>query len=352
MSLLVLLGTAGASGGGENPGAGDLPPRLTTPQSIAAAAAAERWLALRQRPDGSIGSGRRYRRNVGVTALCGLAWASGGSVPSGGPYAPNAAAAARFLLDHQGPDGLFFAADSPDTPPDGSMYGHGFATLYLCEILGELNEPDFDPDIVRAALVRAVRRIADSQNRAGGWRYVPTSAEADISVTVCQIAALRSARDAGIAVPDGVVPAAVAYVRSCRNPADGGFFYQPERREGSRFARTAAAVSALRTAGLNDPAVEAEIADGLRYVLIHRPSRSREAYPFYGRFYATRAAWQAGGETWSAWFPPMRDDLLRAAVRDDGGLYWRNGVVCDEFATATAVLSLRVPHRLLPIFRR
>ena len=332
--------------------ADDLPPRLTTPRSVAAAEAADRWLALRQRPDGSIGSGRRFRGNVGVTALCGLAWASGGSVPSGGPHAANAAAAARFLLDHQAPDGLFFAADSPDTPPDGSMYGHGFATLYLCEILGELEEPAFDPDAVRAALTRAVRRIADSQNRAGGWRYLPTSADADVSVTVCQIAALRSARDAGLPVPGGVVPAAVSYVRSCRNPADGGFFYQAERRDGSRFARSAAAVSALRTAGVDDPAVEAEIAAGLRYVLARRPSRGGGAYPFYGRFYATRAAWQAGGETWAAWYPPMRDDLLRTAVPAGADLFWRSGAISDEYATAMAVLALRVPHRLLPIFRR
>ncbi|NNJ24746.1 prenyltransferase/squalene oxidase repeat-containing protein [Alienimonas chondri] len=299
-----------------------------------------------------MGSGRRYQRNVGVTALCGLAWASGGSVPSGGPHASNAAAAARFLLDHQEPDGLFFAAESPDTPPDGSMYGHGFATLYLCEILGELQEPDFDPTAVRAALQRAVRRIADSQNREGGWRYVPTSAEADISVTVCQIAALRSAKDAGLTVPDAVVPAAIRYVRSLRNPADGGYFYMAERRDGSRFERSAAAVSALRTAGLTDPAVEQEIADGLRYVLANRPRRSGGAYPYYGRFYATRAAWQAGGETWAAWYPPMREELLRTAVQEDSFIFWRSARFTDEYATAMAVLSLRVPHRLLPIYRR
>ena len=287
-----------------------------------------------------------------MTALCGLAWAAGGSVPTGGPQAVHAAAAARFLLDSQQPDGLFFAADSPDTPPDGSMYGHGFATLYLCEILGELDEPNFDPDAVRDALNRAVRRIADSQNAAGGWRYVPTAADADVSVTVCQIAALRSARDAGLTVPEGVVPAAVEYVRRCRNPADGGFFYQADRRDGSRFARSAAAVSALRTAGLTDPAVEAEIDAGLQYVLLRRPPRGGGAYPHYGRFYATRAAWQAGGETWAAWFPPMRDDLLRTATRDGAGVFWRDGTICDEYATAMSALALRVPDRLLPIYRR
>ncbi|MEM9704045.1 MAG: prenyltransferase/squalene oxidase repeat-containing protein, partial [Planctomycetota bacterium] len=251
-------------------------------------------------------------------------------------------------------DGLFFAAESPDTPPDGSMYGHGFATLFLCEILGELNEPAFDPDQVEAAARSAVRRIVTSQNRDGGWRYVPTSAEADISVTVCQIAALRSAKDAGLTIPDGVVPAAIRYIRRCRNPADGGFFYQPDRRESSRFARTAAAVSALRTAGLNDLAVEAEIADGLRYVLANRPRRTTGAYPYYGRFYATRAAWQAGGETWERWYPPLRDDLVRSAIRDGPLTHWRSraDVPSDEYATALAVLALRVPQRLLPIYRR
>ena len=325
---------------------------MTTPESRTAADAASRWLAGRQLPDGSLVRGSRYRRNVGVTALSGLALAAGGSVPTGGPHAAEVAAAARFLLDNQGSDGLFAVADAPDAPPDAVMYGHGFALLFLSEVLGELDEPTFDPAKARAAVAAGVRRTVASQTADGGWRYTPFTPEADISVTVCQIAALRAADEAGVRVPPGVVPAAAGYVRRCRNPADGGFFYRAGFPDRSGFARSAAAVSALQTAGLADPAVGPEIVGGLRYLLANRGESGGGPYPFYGRYYGTSAAWQAGGETWAAWFPFVREDLLRTAVRADGAVYWRSRSVCDEYATALAVLALRVPERLLPIFRR
>ena len=295
---------------------------------------------------------------MGVTALAGLALAAGGGVPTGGPHARNAARAAKFLLDSVEADGLLIDRTGSRSA-ETAMYGHGFAVLFLCEIAGELPEADFDPAETRATVARAVRRVVASQNRTGGWRYLPTTAEADVSVTVCQIAALRSARDAGFDVPPATVAAAAAYVRRCRNPADGGFFYRPEQPDRSRFARTAAAVSSLQTAGAavdgaDAAAVAGEIDAGLRFVLDTRPAgvRGDRLYQAYGRFYATRAAWRAGGETWDRWFPPLRDDLLRTAARDPNGLFWRDREVGDEYVTAMNLLSLRVPQRLLPIFAR
>jgi len=41
------------------------------------------------------------------------------------------------------------------------------------------------------------RTIIESQNAEGGWRYNPRPFDADISVTVCQMMALRSAKNAG-----------------------------------------------------------------------------------------------------------------------------------------------------------
>ena len=52
---------------------------------------------------------------------------------------------------------------------------------------------EFRPD-VREALRRAVRLIVNTQNSEGGWRYQPVRNDADLSVTVCQIMALRAAR--------------------------------------------------------------------------------------------------------------------------------------------------------------
>ena len=48
--------------------------------------------------------------------------------------------------------------------------------------------------VLRATLKRAVDLIVASQNSKGGWRYYPESTDADISVTICQIMALRGAQ--------------------------------------------------------------------------------------------------------------------------------------------------------------
>lgn len=76
-----------------------------------------------------------------------------------------------------------------------------------------------------AKLSSAVELIVRTQNSAGGWRYNPAPEDADLSVTVCQMMALRAARNAGIGVAKETIDRAVDYVRRSQN-ADGGFMYQ------------------------------------------------------------------------------------------------------------------------------
>ena len=73
------------------------------------------------------------------------------------------------------------------------MYGHGFATLFLAEVYGMTPRPD-----VRETLRKAVRLIVQTQNQEGGWRYHPVRNDAALSVTSCQIMALRAARTTGV----------------------------------------------------------------------------------------------------------------------------------------------------------
>ena len=42
-------------------------------------------------------------------------------------------------------------------------------------------------------LAAAVKLIVNTQNSNGGWRYQPVRTDADISVTICQVMALRAA---------------------------------------------------------------------------------------------------------------------------------------------------------------
>ena len=82
----------------------------------------------------------------------------------------------------------------------GPMYEHGFATLFLAEVYGMSPRDD-----MRDKLARAVDLIVRTQNAEGGWRYQPRREDADISVTICQVMALRAARNAGLKVPNETV---------------------------------------------------------------------------------------------------------------------------------------------------
>ncbi len=98
---------------------------------------------------------------------------------------------------------------------------------------------------------KAVALIVQTQNEEGGWRYFPVPKDADLSVTACQLMALRAARNTGISVPKETIDKGIEYIQRCQNP-DGGFRYRINDSMESRFARSAAAVTALYTSGIHE----------------------------------------------------------------------------------------------------
>jgi len=294
------------------------------------------WLAASQEADGSFGSSARYGRHVGITSLACLAFMADGHLPGRGKYGDHVAKGLDFVLDNAGPSGLL-AADTSHGP----MYGHGFATLFLGEVYGMTGD-----ERVREALLKAVRLIIDTQNDEGGWRYQPVPDQADISVTICQVMALRSARNAGITVPRETIERAISYVRRCQNPADGGFRYMLSS-GGSAFPRSAAGVAALYYAGVYE---DRSLVKGLAY--LRRAYRGTDGrvggHYFYGHYYCAQAMFLAGGEHWSDYYPTIREELLS---RQHGDGHW-DAPHGDAYGTAMALLVLQVPNRLLPIFQR
>jgi hypothetical protein len=295
------------------------------------------YLVSRQRDDGSFESSG-YGRNVAVCALAGMAFMSSGSMPGRGPYGEQVSKCIRYLLDHAQDNG--FIVD-PDGASHGPMYGHGFATLFLAEVYGMT--PDSS---VRDALEAAVNVIIASQNEDGGWRYKVDSTDADISVTICEIMALRAARNAGIMVPSETVDRCIDYVKRSQN-ADGGFMYMVHGGP-SAFPRSAAGVVALYSAGIYEGE---EIERGIEYLRQFTPRRHnapRESHFFYGQYYAVQAMWHAGGENWRRWYPAARDTLVGMQL-DNGS--WSDSI-CYEYGTAMACLVLQMPNNYLPIFQR
>lgn len=295
------------------------------------------WLAKRQTEDGAFGTAG-YPKNVAVCSLAGLAFLASGSTPGRGPFGEVINRVAAYVYQSADERGMLSRASYAS---HGPMYEHGFATLLLAEVYGML-----PGDEIRDTLRKAVRLIVGSQNADGGWRYQPDGREADISVTICQVMALRAARNAGIFVPSETIERCIDYVKQCQN-ADGGFMYMLPGGP-SRFPRSAAGVVALYSAGIYEGE---EITRGLEYLDNNPPlpqEFGRDTHGMYGYYYGVQAMWQAGGERWEKWYPRICD-LLLSKQQADGA--WPD-MICNEYGTAMACTVLQMPNNYLPIFQR
>ncbi|MCH2124672.1 MAG: terpene cyclase/mutase family protein [Pirellulaceae bacterium] len=315
----------------------DQPPKLMSAATRQAVQRGLESLKTRQQNDGAFGP-RGYARGPAVAAIAGMAFMSAGSSPGRGPYGQQVNRCISYLLANTQPSGYITIRDDE---AHGRMYGHGFATLFLAQAYGMTSDT-----AIRTNLSKAVNLILRGQNPDGGWRYTPTSPEADISVTICQIMALRAARNAGIAVPIAKIEKCIEYVKRCQN-ADGGFMYMLNQPGESRFPRSAAGIVALYSAGIYQGE---EIENGLSYLMQHLPPDSfdGDGYFFYGHYYAAQAMWHAGAEKWQRWYPAISSVLLK---RQNNNGSWDDPIGA-AYGTAMACIILQMPNSHLPIFQR
>jgi len=325
---------------------------LGTPQSEAAVNRGLDYLMAHQEPDGHWMAGG-YRVDVAITGLCIMAFLAAGHQPGRGRYGLVMNEAVDFLANSVQMSGQFGAnglirARASGGPP---MYGHGFALLALAEAYGMTRRHDLKPK-----LEAAIKLIEDTQNQDnqtwhnGGWRYQPTQGDADLSVTVVQVLALRACRNAGLKVSQSTIDRAIGYMKNCAN-GDGGFSYQIGQNQ-SDPARAGAGVLSMIMAGLRD---SRECQKGLEYLQRHPLTRSYEynQHFHYAIYYVTQAMYQAGGDYWKQWYPSIRDLLVRTQDADGG---WSRGAnnsdAGPEYATAMSILVLQVPAGLLPIYQK
>lgn len=326
--------------------------QFITPEAQRAVERGLTYLANTQNRDGSFGDTQTFLGNIAITSLAGLALMAGGHMPGRGAHGNTVLRALQYVLSKEqtSPPGFLNKPDGLERL--GPMYSHGFGTLFLAEAFGMVPDRALQAKL-KGTIERAVQVIINSQNSEGGWRYQPTKQFADSSVTICQIMALRAARNIGFFVPKEVADKCVKYVRACQT-ADGGFSYFAGQGL-SAFARSAAGVVALYCAGVySGPDVER----GLRYLLRFKPNDAmngrafgQEPYYFYGHYYAAQAMWTAGPKYWNAWFPAIRDELLRMnRHRADGA--WADPSVCNHYGTAMACIILQIPNHYLPILQK
>jgi hypothetical protein len=363
---------------------------LATPAARRAAERGLEWLVRNQQEDGSwlcnvgfkLNDGYKVlhedKPHVGVSALAGTSFLASGSTPWRGPYATQVKRCLEFILSSQDETGFLGRNDT-------RMYSHAFATMFLAEVYGSTRDPLRDRR-VRVALQKAVEFTYKSQNQQGGWRYVPNAEDSDMSITVCQVVALRAAKNKGIAVPKESIDAAVDYVLksavTSEDPRDnfepGAFLYQYQSKNAqaeahtrTSFALTAAGLTTLYGAGIyNDQDIRdfvrnrglrmsrvPQFDNMLRYLQNHygdvANARYRDHYfYYYGNYYAVQAMYIAGDTTrapwWTRFYTRLRDDVVERQEADGS---WPSNVG-PTFSTAVSTIILQVPNSYLPIFQR
>lgn len=300
-------------------------------------------LASIQAASGAIGS------EPAITSLAGMAFLAGGHTPGRGQHREVVRKALDYVLAAQNPADGYLGAQQ------GRMYGHGFATLFLAECYGTV--PDRR---IRQALDAALHLIYRAQNQEGGWRYNPYPDDADLSVTICQIMAVRAAFNAGLGGERSqqVMQKAIAYVRTCAN-ANGAFSYMArdsgmDAGPGS-VPRTAAGVMCLLGAGINEERQEPALARGYDYLRIHALNHLMQGgqWYWYGQYYVAQAMFRS----------PRRDDWttyreatlqVLPSFQDARSGLWTGPDTSygPAFATAVALIILQMPNEYLPIFQR
>jgi hypothetical protein len=328
-------------------------------QTERAVTAALRWLAHHQAADGSW-SMHDYTKqckdktctgqseissDAGATALGLLPFlAADQTERRKGPYQQVVHRGLQWLIKHQEKDGNLGKESRP------MMYGHGLATIALCEAYGMTADRD-----VGQAAQAAINFIVKAQNQKdGGWRYNPGD-PGDTCVLGWQLAALKSAHMAGLDVGGDVFTNAGKFLDSVAIRGGAEYGYLP----GMVSSPTMTAVGLLGREFLGAKHDSPMLIGGKAYLMKHQPDAAQ--LNIYYWYFATQAVHNMGGKEWDAWNRTIRDNLVKTQVRDvkDCALgswdpakdAWgnRGGRLME---TSLSTLTLEVYYRYLPIFQK
>jgi len=301
------------------------------------------WLAGQQSRLGHwSANGGRYP--TAMTAMAALALVGEGSTTTQGKYAANIGRAVDYLVSRSRANGLI----GDPTTDDRYTYGHGFAILFLSQVLGEEEDLERRQQLVDI-LSRAVVFTGRAQTDAGGWGYVSAKDGAGFdegSTTITQVQGLRGCRNAGVPVPKEIIDKAIKYIRNCTLP-DGGVQYN-SKGGGGRPAITAAAVACLFNAGEYDSEYVPKL---LKYCEDKLFNISNEGFGHwhYAHYYYAQVLYREGGKKWENYRDKVYGRIVAEAGADGS---WSQGYIGPVYTTAINLTILQLPNAALPIYQR
>lgn len=321
--------------------------------SEAAVAAALKWLALHQRPDGSWSFDHRNgpcKSNPGnladsfngATGLALLPFLGAGQTHKEGNYKDTVKGGLAYLvrsmkLKQQGPLATGQLTDG------GTMYSHGICSIVLCEAYAMTNDRE-----LMAPAQAAINYIVYAQDPVGGgWRY-QAKQPGDTSAVGWQLMALKSGHMAYLSVPPATVKGASLFLDSVQ--ADSGSAYGYTN-PGEGIGTTSVGLLSRMYLGWkkDNPA----LGRGVERMGKAGPSKTN----MYYNYYATQIMRHYGGDPWTKWNNVMRDQYVNSQAKNgpEKGSWHIPGDHGSErggriYCTSMATMVLEVYYRHMPIY--
>jgi hypothetical protein len=304
------------------------------------------WLVRRQSRRGSWAA-NDGRYPTAMTALAATSMLMEGSTTTQGRYAEPIRQAVDYLVSRSRVNGLIGDPKSDDR----YTYGHGFAMLFLSQVLGEEEDERRREELVRV-LGKAVEFSGRAQTPDGGWGYVSAKDGNNFdegSTTITQVQGLRGCRNAGIPVPREIIDKAIAYIHKC-TMADGGVQYS-SKGGGGRPAISAAAIACLFNAGEYD---DTHVPRMLDYAEKHLGNIANNGFGHwhYAHFYYAQVMYREGGRKWEAYRDQIEKRLVSESQTEGDGAFWPQGYIGPVYTTATNLTILQLDKGTLPIYQR
>lgn len=329
-------------------------------RSEAAVRAALNWLAKHQMPEGhwSFAHDRHpgcngqcnhaggVNSNVAATAIALLPFLGTGQTHQTGTYREQVQKGLEFLINsirHEKGYGSLW-------DPQGNMYGHGLASIVLCEAYAMTKDQN-----LRSPAQSVLDFIVDAQDpQGGGWRYQPRS-PGDTSVVGWQLMALKSGRMGELRVPTNTFRRTTKFLNFVE--ANDGAAYGYNNRNEIRPATTA--IGLLCRMYLGWSRSNRTLQRGVVALDKEGPSldKSGRSSNLYYNYYGTQVMHHWGGEPWHRWNEKMRDFLIDTQAKEGhaaGSWYFDgdhgSGPGGRLYCTAMSAMILEVYYRHLPIY--
>ncbi len=227
------------------------------------------------------------------------------------------------------------------------MYGHALAVLMLSQVHGEIR---FRSRKIRNELEETTRFLEKKQRSNGGWGMK----RPNMGVTGTVYQALRAADSNGISLKHANLDKTISFVR--KSYVDGGGFGMSPRSttEKRLFWTTSSGLRILLGTGETEKSrkmINRSI-NRIRGRKLGADYKGKTSeWDYAGLLTVVQAFIHRKGEDYRFWYPRIRKQLLDLQ-NPDGSWEIEYCKKCRAFATSMAVIFLRAPNLLLPIFQK